>query len=509
MASIGSAVEKLQTDIGALVAEHRGRRGLQDFARYANDPIGFFRDVLKWTPWSRQEEIALLVRDHPLVSVLSCNSAGKDAVAAHLALWWVFARRGLVLISGPTERQCREILMGEIRRAFGRAKDLPGKLYEMALRLDGDEQTGILAYTSTEASRLTGFHAPNVLCILTESQALEGFSWEAALACATGADSRILAVGNPLHNAGKLFETARSPAWASLKIPATDHPNIIARREVIRGGPTIEWVERMAAEYGRESSIYRSRVLGEFPDDSLESLCKRSWLDAAADRWESGALEERAWRQSWTAALDPARFGLDKTSLAARQGPIVRKLVTWGQQDTMTTVGLLLTQLREWGAPTFTGQAGAWHEQQQRNGFAAAGGRTGLIRIDEIGLGAGILDRLREQGYPVEGFNSSRAPSAPADHDLYFNARAQAYFSLRQQLEAGTLALPRDEQLFEELTATQWKPSSTGRIQIESKDDLKARLGRSPDRADAVAMCCLDLAAPRGVRFESVRVRMG
>jgi hypothetical protein len=89
------------------------------------------------------------------------------------ALWWTYARGGLVLVTGPTERQVVEVVMGEVRQAFRKATDLPGDLYRTALRV-GD-RAAILAFTSTEASRLTGFHAPRVLALITEAQGVEAF----------------------------------------------------------------------------------------------------------------------------------------------------------------------------------------------------------------------------------------------------------------------------------------------------------------------------------------------
>ena len=122
-------------------------KDLVDFECYETNPAGFIRDVLRADPWSRQIDIAESVRDNALTVVRSGNGVGKDWIAAQLSLWWVYARRGLVLLSGPTERQVREVCMGEVARAFAKAKSLPGELYQMALRLSGDETSGILAFT--------------------------------------------------------------------------------------------------------------------------------------------------------------------------------------------------------------------------------------------------------------------------------------------------------------------------------------------------------------------------
>ena len=211
-----ATLDHLERQLGDLVAIHDRGRSLDDFSQYAHDPVGFIRDVLRETDpglWSKQEEIARSVRDHPLTGVQGCNGSGKDHVAARLALWWTYARRGQVLVTGPTERQVKEIVMGEVSRAFVRAEDLPGELFQMALRLGREERAGILAFTSSDASRLTGFHAPRTLVILTEAQGIEDWAWEGLLACATGSEDRVLAVGNPLAPSGRFYAISRSENW--------------------------------------------------------------------------------------------------------------------------------------------------------------------------------------------------------------------------------------------------------------------------------------------------------
>ncbi|HKK27076.1 MAG TPA: hypothetical protein VKB18_03265 [Gemmatimonadota bacterium] len=108
--------------------------------------------------------------------------------------------------------------------------------------------------------------------------------------------------------------------------------------------------------------------------------------------------------------------------------------------------------------------------------------------------------------YETSPLNGGRSPR---DGKRFLNARAEAYWELRELLEAGEIALPRDEKLFDELVAIRWKPTGQGKIQIESKDDLRGRLGRSPDRAAAVSMAFYS----RSVRGRGLRhlepVRMG
>ena len=481
-------LRRLEHDLGELVERHDTERDLSEFKRYANDPLGFIREVLKGDPWSRQAEIAEAVKNDPLVVVRSCNAAGKDWIAAQLALWWVYARQGRVLLTGPTERQVREIVMAEVTRAFARASDLPGELFQMALRLGPGEQAGILAFTSTEASRLTGFHAPRVMAVITEAQGVEDFCWEGLLACATGAEDRVLAVGNPLSPSGRFYAVNRPQSgWHAIKISGEEHPNIVEGRTVIPGGPSPEFAKRIEQEYGRSSGIYTARVLGEFPDQGEEGLFRRIWLEAAAER----CVEYRrkyAGEQA-VVAVDPARYGPDETVVAIRRGPVITEIVSWCQVDLMETVERLRVILDRVGispgdspSPPRGTVSATWASR----GRSTRSCGQGRVVVDEVGLGGGVADRLRELGYQVEGFNGG---SKAKDAERFMNRRAESYWQLRKRLEEGRVALPADEQLFDELMALRWRPTAEGKVRLEAKEELKSRLGQSPDRADAVVMC--------------------
>lgn len=457
-------------DVGDLIARHEDARGLDEFARYADDPVGFIREVLGGSPWERQVEIAEAVRDSPLTVVRSCNSAGKDWVAARLALWWSLCRRGLALVTGPTERQVREVVMGEVTRAFRAADGLPGDLYASALRLGNEEEAGILAFTSTEASRLTGFHAPRVLGVLTEAQGVEAFAWEGLLSCAVGAEDRILAVGNPLEPSGRFYRSSRSKGWTSLRIPASEHPNVVQGETVVSGGVTRAFIRRMAREYGEGSAVYRARVEGEFPESADAGLYSRGWLEAAADRWDSGDLKFRADGTAPLVAVDPARFGPDATAVAVRRGPVLEKLETWAGATSTTEIAERLGPLLE--------------EVGVRR-FGHREGVHGAVVVDSVGVGAGLADRLAEEGWPVVEHVGGEGSGDPA---RFLNRRAESYWQLRRLLEAGEIALPRDADLFDELLAIRWSPTPSGQVRVEPKEALRGRIGRSPDRADAVVM---------------------
>ena len=101
---------------------------------------------------------------------------------------------------------------------------------------------------------------------------------------------------------------------------------------------------------------------------------------------------------------------------------------------------------------------------------------------------------LRERSWSVVAFVAAKAAK---DTQRFANARAEAAWRLRDALEARKLPLPPDESLHEELLAIEWGVDAQGRIAIEAKDDIKARLRRSPDRADAVILLAWEVYRPR------------
>lgn len=481
-------LRSLQEEVGELLERHEGSSGLGRFTKYADDPVGFAREELGFEPWEpHQRELLESVCDHPQTLVQGGNAVGKDAGTAVLGLWWTFCRQGLWLTTAATERQGQDVWMEEVARWWRRAQ-LPGELYRGSLRVPGMETGGIYVFTSTSAGKLSGFHDARVAALFSEAQEIEAFGWEGLMSCAAGPEDRIIATGNPLRPEGKFYEFAKSDDWHTIEIPVADHPNLREDAErTIPGGPSENFVDRMRESFGGENSpVYIARVLGQFPEGSTEGLFRRSWLEAAADRWE----EDPPGDGEPIVAVDPARFGTDATVMAVRRGDRIEKLVSWSQADTMETTDRISDQLAELGV-----------QPANRDGLRHVGSRrrerykaTGQVVVDSIGIGAGVADRLAEREYEVTEFKGSRSPK---DEERFANLRAEGFWRLRDRLEAGEIALPRDEALFDELLAIRWEPTADGRVKIESKSEIRGRLGRSPDKADAVAMAVWPQARSR------------
>jgi hypothetical protein len=474
-----SRVEHLEARVGELLVRQDQGRDLRDLARYATDPVAFCVEVLHGQPWSVQREIMTAVRDHALVAVAGCNAAGKDWVLAALALWWAYAKGGLVLLTAARQMQAVEILMRkEVARAFT-AGQLPGVLGVEALRhLDG--RAAILTAVSNEASRLGGHHDEHVFVGITEMSGVEAWALEALLGCAMGAEDRVVAVGNPFASADTFRRMFRPDSpWKTFNVSALSHPNITATEPPIPGGPTAAGIERLARELGTGSGAYAARVLGQFPAANPEALIPLDWVLAAQDRWKAARPASAG---ETIFAVDVARYGAAETCVCIRRGDRVESFEVWGDTDLMDSVRRIVQLGQRWGVVP------PWQPGQPRTGYVKA---RGMIIVDTVGLGAGLADRLRELKFRTIEFNGgAKADRTLSDTVEFQNARAAAYFSIRDALQAGRLQLPPDELLVDELTSIRHRDTPVGRVALEDKADLVARLNRSCDRADALSMSC-------------------
>jgi len=158
--------------------------------------------------------------------------------------------------------------------------------------------------------------------------------------------------------------------------------------------------------------------------------------------------------------VDVARYGSDRTCLCLRQGPVARVVGDYATQGTMETTGRVIAAVREHGV----------HE----------------IRVDGVGVGGGVVDRLVEQGFDVVDM---QAGARPVDPDHFKNSRSEWWWIVRTLFESGEMDIdPADDDLAAQLGAIKYKYTSRGQIQIESKDDMRKRGLPSPDRADALML---------------------
>lgn len=422
--------------------------------RARRDPVFFVRRVLGGDPWEKQVEVLNAVRNHRRVAVRACHGVGKTKVAAWVALWFLYCHRNSkVITTAPTWHQVENLLWREIHAAHATSRiPLGGKVLQTQIELG--KQWFALGLSTDKPERFQGFHAENILLIVDEASGVDQRIFEAAEGFLTSPGAKLLLIGNPTQLSGEFYNAFRSPLYHKIHISAFDSPNLKAGKVVRPYLVTPEWVEEKRIKWGEDSPMWYSRVLGEFPEQGDDTLIPLAWIEAAQRRWS-----EIPPGQPIELGVDVARYGSDSTVIILRRGEraeIVRRL---RGQDTMQVAGAVIDALRSTSAT--------------------------VVKVDVVGLGAGVVDRLKEQKQPVREMNAGEAAH---DKERFVNRRAEWYWALRERFQAGDIAIPPDDELAAQLASLKYKFDSRGRIQIESKEEMRKRGLPSPDKADALVL---------------------
>ena len=470
-------------------------------------PLEFATTVLKVELWDKQKEVLDALPDHQRVAAKSGNGLGKGFSAAVAVLWFLHCHDpAIVLSTAPTFRQVRHILWRQIRRLYRPSRDtLGGKMLDTRWEIAEDRYA--MGLSAESADEFQGFHSPNMFIVVDEAEGVSEEIYEAIEAVMTASEPRLLLIGNPTTVTGafhRAFHQERH-LYETITISALDSPNVKQSKIVFPGLTSSKWVEERKETWGEENPIYRARVLGEFPDQAEDTLIRLSDIEAATkdlaaktvssddgpqgpptsqdaasepgpetQSSEDGLLdgvppvlspEQETAPQSEpevVLAVDVARFGSDRSVILRRRGDHVEDIRTFHGLDTMQLTGWVISAINE--------------SQPSR------------ICVDEIGVGAGVVDRLKEQGYRVQGINVARRSGQDA---LFANLRAEGYWRLRELFTSSKISIPADNQLMGELAALRYSYDSQGRILIESKDSMRQRGLPSPDKADALMLAFL------------------
>lgn len=457
------------------------------------DPVWFCETVLGLHLWSKQREIIESVRDNEATAVRSSHGCGKTLDAAAVVLWFLaaYAPECLAVTTAPTWRQVRDLLWREIRKLHHRAGGFfDGKLTET--RLDFAPDWYAVGLSTNQPENFQGFHSPHLLFVVDEASGVSQSIFEAAEGFLTAAGSRTLLIGNPTQVGGEFYQAfhGQRALYHTIHMSAFDTPAFTGEQvpdDVARVLPSKQWVERMKTKYRvrdaeeqggtgvRLNPVYEVRVLGQFPSQGELAVVPMFEVENAQAREIDITNPENTWPV--VVSCDPARAGDDETVIALRQGKHVRLVDVIQGQDTMQTAGKILNVAREYNPHSLYGRP--------------------VIVVDEIGIGAGVIDRLREQHeFRVVAYNASAAPAETNKAKNvrpgglgggYPNARSELWFEFAEDW-LPELDLDEDEDLLADLCAPEYRIDSQGRRVVEPKEETKKRLGRSPDRADAVMM---------------------
>ena len=430
--------------------------------RYSRDPVLFAREALGVEPDEWQVEFLRAVADPKKrrISVRSGHGVGKSTAVAIAAVWHILWRTpSKVVMTAPTSAQLFDALFAEVKRLIKRLKPPLSDLLEVKSDRIESKASPSDTFISCRTSRaeqpeaLAGVHSPHVLLIADEASGVPEAVFESAAGSMSGHNATTILTGNPTRVSGLFYETHHRlrDDWYTMHVSCLDSPRV-----------SDDFVREMKDRYGEGSPAYHVRVLGNFPPAEDDTVIPMELVEAALNSDATVAEDARA---VW--GLDVARHGNDSSVLCKRQGPVVHPLKVWNGMDLMQLVGAVKIEFDTMPPSK----------------------RPVEIIVDSIGLGAGVLDRLRELGLPARGLNVSERAASSA---IYANMRAELWFKAKEWLEGRDVKLPRDEKLVGELTAPRYSFMSSGKIKVESKDDMKKRGLKSPDRADAL---CLSLAS--------------
>lgn len=445
--------------------------------RWWNSPVAWAHDCLpkvEFAPY--QAEVLDALPRERRVAVKGPHGLGKSFKGSILVNWFATTRElagkdWKIITTASAWRHLEVYLWPEIHKwagrinfvELGRAPFNPRtELLDLRLKLPHGAATAV---ASNQPERIEGAHAEELLYLLDEAKIIPPATWdsiEGAFSNAgtdTADNAYAFAMSTPGPPSGRFYQIHKREAgyedWWTRSVTLDE--------AVAAGRISRQWAEQRAAQWGVTSAMYQNRVLGNFHASDEDSVVPLAWIEDAQERWHEW---DRAGRPSpggplWT-GVDVGRGG-DESVLAIRDGWAVR-LEGNRRRDTMSQVADLQ-------------------------------GREGRAIVDVIGLGAGVYDRLRElHARPVAYTGSGKTTARDRSGKYGFtNVRSAAYWHLRELLDPAydpVLALPPDDRMVSDLTTPTWNVT-TGvppKIQVEVKDKVVERLGRSPDRGDAVAM---------------------
>lgn len=439
---------------------------LQDACiRFANDPLGFVLYMFPWgegilskwsgpDKWHREifaEIKAYLEGDSTLplqIAVASGHGAAKTTFFAWMNLWFMSCRaHPQVVCTANTESQLTTKSWREV-----------AKWHKMALNRDWFEWTATTFYmkghqetwkanaipwseNNTEA--FAGTHEDNVLVQFDEASKISDKIWEVTDGVLTTKKNIWIVYGNGTRNVGRFYDcfNKNKKYWKTWQI---DSRTCQAANK--------EYLDRLIEQYGGEESDQALvRVRGMFPRTATRQLISTESIEKCMD-FEAEGFEF----QPKVMGVDIARFGENSSTICVRQGRKVFDIEVLPKQDLMMTAHHVAEAIKR--------------------------ERPMQVFVDGSGIGAGVVDRLRQLNFPVVDVNGGNSSLNPR----FLNKRVEMWWTMKEAIE-NVVELPKNSRLKEELSCIEYDYTDKGRIRLDRKTDIMDKYGFSPDLADALA----------------------
>lgn len=430
------------------------------------------------TFWEGAEQILRSTFENPRTAVQSGHSMSKDWTGGIAAVLWLFRNYpSKVIPTAPTGRQVVKIMFDEIKNQYAAAvKRCPWELDPKAAKtsmLDLGPNWYALGFTTKESKgdsaqsilgKFSGFKSPHMLIIVSEAQSVDDSIFDAIMGLTSSGNAHILELGNPMAPSGRFWEHCTQPRYGYnvIKLSCLDSPNYKAKKIIIPGMASYEWVEECRRIWGEDHPYWFSRILGEFPQSGADCVIPIDWIMRAVYKVDKDGettgrvLDFEENDDLKVSGLDVSKGGMDETVHTVLTGRTVTKIDAFHDVDINETVGWAKNLMRE--------------------------EKVIVNAVDEGGL-AGVCGFLEEEGYETLRVMFG----AKADSSDFSNVGAEMWWGLHDAFQNNNIAIPDDPILIGQLARRKYELKSDGRRGISLESKRKSGV-ESPDRADSLAL---------------------
>ncbi len=442
---------------------------------YQKNPVIFAKEVLKFAPDEWQRKSLMDLAGNSKVAIKSGQGVGKTGMEAVALLWFLtcfpYPR---VVATAPTKQQLHDVLWSEVAKWQEQSPLLREilKWTKTHIYMIGYEKRWFAAArTATKSENMQGFHEKNMLFIVDEASGVADPIMEAILGTLSGENNKLLLCGNPTRTSGTFFEAFHTDramyqcyTVSSIDSPRTNKQNI----------------ESLIKKYGADSNVVRVRVFGEFPKQEDDVFIMLPLVEHCGSKIYE--LPEDKGMPYIIFGVDVARFGDDETIIYRNTKGKLKLAVHRKGQDLMATAGDIVSQykkvIREF--PDYQGRI--------------------YVNIDDTGLGGGVTDRLKEVKREQQLHRLFIVPINAAEKietdtkegkeaaEYYNNLTTHMWAVLRELMEKKQIEIEEEADTFAQLSVRKYFMASNGKLELETKKEMKKRGVSSPDRADAAAL---------------------
>lgn len=456
----------------------RAAREFEAFYKEVSRDVFSFCKAMNFKPtWQQALLLDAVNKGYKRIACKSGQGPGKTTVSTLIGLWRLFrSYKALTVVTAPTMRQCKDVWLSEARMRIENAHPHIQKMMKVTKsKVEVMKETDwcVQLVTATKAENAQGFHRSNMTVIAEEASGISREIMEQFKGTLSNPDNLFLMIGNPNTRDCAFFDCFNSQRhnWHCITFNAEESPPEIVSPERNR---------LLEEEFGRDSDVYRVRVLGEFPHTDPNCVISSEQIEQCIGHTKEETLKvlykhilthkppEAGGGLAKQFGIDFARFGGDESTIFRRSGNSIPEWRKYNHVEPDRVVDEAFRMQYEAG----------WKDAEC------------VYVVDAGGMGQGLLHKFYNAGKRVVEFHSA---GKPVDQQ-YDNKITEAWFTLAKKIKAKNCHIPNDNILIQQLCGRQYFTTKKGKLILESKDDYLERNENSPDRADGLVMAFYDHA---------------